>query len=287
MEKAAVIGLGTMGAGIAQVLLQAGYSVVGVENEEGRLKAGLARVRSGLEKALEKGKITKADMDAAAGRLTGATSTQDGCRGADLVIEAIIEDMEAKKVVMSAAEQAAKPDAILGTNTSSLSITAIATAVKTPARVVGLHFFNPVPAMALVEVVRGERTDENTVERSRALVKRLGKEAIVVRDSPGFASSRLGVMLGLEAMRMLEEGVASAEDIDKAMELGYRHPMGPLKLTDLVGLDVRLAIAEHLWKEVGEQFRPPQILRRLVRAGKLGRKTGAGFYEYPAENKDR
>jgi 3-hydroxybutyryl-CoA dehydrogenase len=175
---------------------------------------------------------------------------------------------------------AAPAHAILATNTSSLSVTEIAGAVSTPARVVGLHFFNPVPIMKLLEIVKGLRTSDETVQRMRVLAERLGKDPIVVRDWPGFASSRLGVALGAEAIRMLEQGVASAEDIDKAMELGYRHPMGPLRLTDLVGLDVRLAILEHLHREVGEQFRPPTLLRQMVRAGKLGRKSGEGFYRY-------
>ncbi|MBI5498094.1 MAG: 3-hydroxyacyl-CoA dehydrogenase family protein [Deltaproteobacteria bacterium] len=283
MERAAVMGLGTMGSGIAQVLLQAGFTVSGMEEDAGRLESGKQKVLGGLAKAAEKGKLSAADLEAARGRFRTTTDVRAACEGADLVVEAIVEDMGAKQRLFAAAEKVISERAILATNTSSLSITQVGSALQKPGRCVGMHFFNPVPVMQLVEVVRGERTDDATVAAAKDLVKRLGKEAIVVRDSPGFASSRLGIILGLEAMRMVEEGVASPEDIDRAMELGYRHPMGPLKLTDLVGLDVRLAIADHLWREVGEQFRPPQILRRLVRAGKLGRKTGAGFYEYPPE----
>lgn len=282
MEKAVVVGLGTMGSGIAQVLLQAGWQVVGVEEQEARARAGADRVLSGLAKALEKKKISAdAHANATAAFSTATSATQAG-HGAALVVEAIHEDLGAKQALFKDMETVVGPETLLATNTSSLSITAIQGPLLHPWRCVGLHFFNPVPVMALVEIVRGERTTDAAVERGQAVVKQLGKESIVVRDAPGFASSRLGIILGLEAMRMLEEGVASAEDIDKAMELGYRHPMGPLKLTDLVGLDVRLAIAEHLWREVGDQFRPPQILRRLVRAGKLGKKSGAGFYTYPA-----
>lgn len=280
MDKAVVVGLGTMGGGIAQVLLQAGYGVTGVEDAAAHAEAGRARVQAGLDKAVEKGKLAGADAQQMASRFSVATDVAVACAGATLVVEAISEDLAAKQALLRTVEGAVAPETLLGSNTSSLSITAMASALKHPQRLVGMHFFNPVPVMGLVEVVRGERTTDATVARTLELVAALHKEPIVVQDSPGFATSRLGIILGLEAMRMLEEGVASAADIDKAMELGYRHPMGPLKLTDLVGLDVRLAIAEHLWREVGEQFRPPKILRRLVRAGKLGKKSGSGFYTY-------
>jgi 3-hydroxybutyryl-CoA dehydrogenase len=201
--------------------------------------------------------------------------------GADLIVEAVPEKMELKRELFARVEAAAPAHALLGSNTSSLSITEIAAATKSPQRVVGLHFFNPVAVMPLLEIVRGEHTSAETLAAVRAFGERIEKTCIVVRDSPGFATSRLGIALGNEAMRMYEEGVASAEDIDKAMVLGYRHPIGPLALTDLVGLDVRLAISEHLHRELGtDTFRPPQILRRMVRAGKLGKKTGEGFYKY-------
>jgi 3-hydroxybutyryl-CoA dehydrogenase len=199
---------------------------------------------------------------------------------ADLIIEAAPEDLQLKKELFAKLAKAARADAILATNTSSLPITAIAAAATRPERVVGLHFFNPVPAMKLLEIVQGERTHPLVVTAARAVGARLGKEVVVVRDAPGFATSRLGIALSLEAIRMLEEGVASAEEIDRAIELGYGHPMGPLKLSDQVGLDVRLAIAEHLLSELGERFRPPQLLRRMVRAGKLGKKSGEGFFKY-------
>jgi 3-hydroxybutyryl-CoA dehydrogenase len=196
------------------------------------------------------------------------------------VIEAVPEDMSLKVAVLEAVLPSAARGAIVASNTSSLSITELGTRLRAADRTVGLHFFNPPPIMELVEVVRGLSTSPDTLDRSLSFVRGLGKTPIVVRDVPGFATSRLGVILGAEAMRMLESGVASAEDIDKGMELGYRHPMGPLKLTDLVGLDVRLAILEHLQREVGDQFRPPTILRLMVRAGKLGKKTGEGFYRW-------
>jgi 3-hydroxybutyryl-CoA dehydrogenase len=200
---------------------------------------------------------------------------------ADLVIEAAPESLSTKVLLLSAANAAAGPETILASNTSSLSLTELAAASGRPDRVIGMHFFNPPPVMKLLEIVIADQTSAQTVERAREVGRRMGKQTIEVRDSPGFASSRLGIATALEAMRMLEENVASAADIDRAMELGYNHPMGPLRLTDLVGLDIRLAIAEHLDRELGGQrFHPPQILRRLVRAGKLGKKTGEGFYKY-------
>jgi 3-hydroxybutyryl-CoA dehydrogenase len=211
-------------------------------------------------------------------RLTIHQRVESACAGADVLIEAVPEDMELKARVLAAALPHVPATSLIASNTSSLSITELARRVGEDARFVGLHFFNPPPVMPLVEIVRGLSTSEATLERARELVSTLGKEQIVVNDAPGFATSRLGVLLGAEAIRMLESGVASVADIDKAMELGYRHPMGPLKLTDLVGLDVRLSILEHLQREIGEQFRPPVLLRQLVRAGKLGKKSGAGFY---------
>jgi 3-hydroxybutyryl-CoA dehydrogenase len=197
-----------------------------------------------------------------------------------VVIEAIVENMSAKAELLAAVLPVLDANALVATNTSSLSITELGGRLGVPERTVGLHFFNPVPVMELVEVVRGLKTTPETVERAVDFAKSLGKTPIVVNDVPGFATSRLGVILGVEAMRMVEQGVASAADIDRGMELGYRHPMGPLKLTDLVGLDVRLAILEHLHREIGDQFRPPPLLRQMVRAGKLGKKSGEGFYRW-------
>jgi 3-hydroxybutyryl-CoA dehydrogenase len=206
---------------------------------------------------------------------------EEAVADADLIVEAAPESVELKRSIFARLDAAAPAEALLASNTSSLSVASIAAATATPARVVGMHFFNPVHLMPLVEVVRAADTAAETVERAVAAGRLLGKEPIVVRDSPGFASSRLGLILGLEAMRMVEQQVASPQDIDRAMTLGYRHPMGPLRLTDLVGLDVRLAIAEHLHRELGsEAFRPPQILRRMVEEGRLGKKSGRGFYEW-------
>jgi 3-hydroxybutyryl-CoA dehydrogenase len=221
------------------------------------------------------------DADPARSR---AASLQDAVRDADIVIEAIVEDLASKQELFAALDRHTSPPTILASNTSSLPISRIASAVSQPARVLGMHFFNPVPKMKLVELVVHEDTDPAVLDAARGLVTAIGKTSIVVRDSPGFASSRLGVALGLEAMRMLEAGVASAEDIDTAMTLGYGHPMGPLRVSDLVGLDVRLRIAEHLHRELrAPQFEPPAILRRKVKAGELGRKTGKGFYDWASE----
>lgn len=275
MKEVVVLGSGTMGAGIAEVLARSGLSTTLVDVDAAAIERAMERVVGSLRRAVEKGKLGAEEESQARSRLRFETGF-DASR-MDLLIEAVPENMELKKrILREAAEK--NETALLATNTSSLSVTELAAACPRPERVIGLHFFNPPPIMALVEVVRAEQTSPATVDRALALVRQLGKTPVVVRDVPGFATSRLGIILGMEAIRMLESGVGSAEDIDTAMELGYRHPMGPLKLTDLVGLDVRLAIAEHLTKEIGPQFTPPPLLRRLVRAGKLGKKTGEGFY---------
>lgn len=275
-----VLGTGTMGQGIAQVAAQSGHTTRVFDAAEGRATAAVKGIAGQLEKLLAKGKITSDLRAQTLNRLSAATSARDACEGADVVIEAVPEDMGLKLEVLKPLLGVLSPQALVGTNTSSLSITELGAKLGVPDRTVGLHFFNPPPVMELVEVVRGLATSESTIARALDFVKGLGKTPIVVRDVPGFATSRLGVILGAEAMRMLESGVASAADIDRGMELGYRHPMGPLKLTDLVGLDVRLAILEHLQREIGDQFRPPAILRTMVRAGKLGKKTGEGFYKW-------
>ncbi|HXN84084.1 MAG TPA: 3-hydroxyacyl-CoA dehydrogenase family protein [Myxococcales bacterium] len=280
VQRVAVIGSGTMGSGIAQVAARAGYETALFDAAPGVAQKALERVGEALARAVEKGKCTAAERTQALGRLRPFTSLEEAAAFADLVIEAAPEDLELKKELFSRLSRAARSEAILASNTSSLPITAIASAAKGPERVIGLHFFNPVPVMKLLEIVQGERTAPLVVAAARAVGARLGKEVVVVRDAPGFATSRLGLALSLEAMRMVEEGVASVEEIDRAIELGYGHPMGPLKLTDVVGLDVRLAIAEHLYAELGGRFRPPQLLRRMVRAGKLGKKAGEGFYKY-------
>ncbi len=278
--RVAVIGAGTMGHGIAQVAAMAGAETVLVDRTDALVEEGLARVRANLGAGVERGKVEPGHRDDTLARLAGSTSVAEAAESRDLVVEAVPERLDLKRQVFRTLESAAGEDAILATNTSSLSVTAIQDGLKAPGRVVGLHFFNPVHIMQLVEVVRGEATTPETVDAAVDWVRRLGKQPIVVNDTPGFASSRLGIALGLEAMRMVEEGVASAADIDTAMTLGYRHPMGPLRLTDLVGLDVRLDIAEYLHETLGERFRPPDILREKVERGELGQKAGRGFFEW-------
>jgi 3-hydroxybutyryl-CoA dehydrogenase len=280
VETVAVLGAGTMGHGIAQVAALAGYRVILRDVEREALARGLRAVEANLEKGIKLGKLAEDERDMALQRLRCTTSLAEAA-DADLFVEAVPERMELKRSTLAEVEKLARRDFVFATNTSSLSITEIAASSSDPARVVGMHFFNPVHIMRLVEIVVGRETGGEAVETVRAVARRMRKEPITVRDVPGFASSRLGVALGLEAMRMLEQNVASAKDIDTAMELGYNHPMGPLRLTDLVGLDVRLSIAEYLHGALGsETFRPPDILRRMVAEGKLGRKTGQGFYEW-------
>ncbi len=278
--KLAVLGTGTMGQGIAQLAATSGYDTRVYDVASQRTKHAVDAIAAQLEKLVSKGKLDATAQKDALARLTMTTDVKDACSGVDVVIEAVPEDMGLKVALFREVIAASPEIALLGSNTSSLSITELGAKIGAPDRAVGLHFFNPPPVMELLEVVRGLATSEETITRALALAKSLKKTPIVVSDTPGFASSRLGVILGAEAIRMLESGVASVEDIDRAMELGYRHPMGPLKLTDLVGLDVRLAILDHLHREVGEQFRPPALLRKMVRAGKLGKKVGEGFYQW-------
>ena len=275
------MGAGTMCGGIAYAAALAGCEVVLSDAAAPALPRAMQSIEAMLAGGLKRGKLTEADRAAVHSRLHTEVDLRSAVAAADVVIEAVVEDLPVKQRLFAEVERHAPANALLATNTSSLSVGQIAAAVKDPARVVGMHFFNPVHAMKLVEVVTHARSAPETVDRAVALARRLGKEPIVVKDAPGFASSRLGVALGLEAMRMLEQGVASAEDIDKAMELGYNHPMGPLKLTDLVGLDVRLAIAEYLYRALeDQQFEPPTILRDKVAKGELGKKTGKGFYTW-------
>jgi 3-hydroxybutyryl-CoA dehydrogenase len=281
--QVAVLGAGTMGHGIAQVFAAAGARVHLHDVDLARIETGLAQVRKGLEKIAAKGKIPASEVERMTSAILPAPVLKDVLAGVALVIEAVPEDMSLKAKILSECLAHAPHDALLASNTSSLSITELGARVGAPDRTLGMHFFNPPPVMELLELVRGVATSDATVERARSIAKAVGKTSILVNDAPGFATSRLGVILGAEAMRMLETGVASAADIDRAMKLGYRHPMGPLELTDLVGLDVRLAILEHLHREIGEQFRPPAILRKLVRAGHLGKKSGRGFYVWTPE----
>ena len=281
MTDVVVIGAGTMGHGIAQIAAAAGFTVALVDVTAERAAAGLSRIAANLGERVARGKLDETARAATLARLSSGGSIAEGARGTSLAIEAVPEQLELKRAVFAQLQEAAPPEALLASNTSSLSITELQRVTHSPERMLGLHFFNPVPVNPLVEVVRGAATSESTVARALELVTRLGKQAVVVADSPGFATSRLGVLLGLEAMRMVEEGVASAADIDRAMELGYRHPMGPLRLSDLVGLDVRLDIARALFQQLGrEHYRPPAILERLVAEGRLGQKSGAGFYDW-------
>lgn len=279
--RVGVLGGGRMGAGIAHAFLLAGSSVTVIERDSASADAAAQRVAESIRRSVER------DPGREAAELHGRLRTGvevSLLADAELVIEAVPEDRAMKEEALSRAEEFATT-AVLASNTSSLSIDALAAGRRHPQRFLGLHFFNPVPASALVEIVRGTATAPELVDEARGWVEALGKAPIVVADSPGFASSRLGVMLGLEAIRMLEEGVATAPDIDAAMTLGYRHPMGPLRTTDIVGLDVRLHIAEELTRELGERFAPPPLLRRMVAEGRLGRKSGHGFYDWTEENR--
>jgi 3-hydroxybutyryl-CoA dehydrogenase len=277
----AVVGAGTMGRGIAHVAALSDHRVALHDAVPGAVDRARAPIEADLATGIQKGKLTEADRARALGNLRLAPELGDAVRDADLVVEAIVEDLDKKRTIFAGLDRLAPEGAVLATNTSSLPVGLIAASTRRPERVIGMHFFNPVHLMKLVEVVVHPGTSEAARDRVLETARRMGKTPIVVKDSPGFATSRLGVILGLEAMRMLEQGVASAEDIDRAMELGYNHPMGPLKLTDLVGLDVRLAIAEHLHRELKEdQYKPPEILISKVRAGELGKKSKKGFYTW-------
>ena len=276
----AVLGAGTMGHGIAQTAAAAGYVVIMRDVSPDALARGLQSIERNLAKAIQLKKISEQDRDETLQRISRVTRLEE-ISGANLVIEAAPENLELKQSLLREAEALVAGDCIFATNTSSLAIGEVASASSRPETVIGMHFFNPVHIMRLVEIVVGKKTSPEATAAVREVATRMKKEPIIVRDVPGFASSRLGVTLGLEAMRMVEQGVASARDIDTAMELGYNHPMGPLRLTDLVGLDVRLNIAEHLHGKLGsETFRPPEILRRMVSEGKLGKKSGEGFYKW-------
>jgi 3-hydroxybutyryl-CoA dehydrogenase len=286
IETIAVIGAGTMGHGIAQVAAAAGFKVLLSDLNLEALAHGVSEIEKNLAKGVQLGKLTEADSDKTLQQIHGTTNLNE-CARADLIIEAVPERLDLKQDILHQLEVASDQPFVFASNTSSLSITEISRTSRRPENVIGMHFFNPVHIMRLVEIVVGKQTSETSVQTVVSVGKRMRKEPIIVKDVPGFASSRLGVALGLEAMRMLEQGVASARDIDTAMELGYNHPMGPLKLTDLVGLDVRLNIAEYLHRELGsETFQPPEVLRRLVTEGKLGKKTGQGFYDWKNDKED-
>jgi 3-hydroxybutyryl-CoA dehydrogenase len=285
IQTLTVIGAGTMGHGIAHVAALAGIRVFLYDALDGAARAGVTKVAKNLDKGVELGKLAAADRDAAIARIEVAEVLERACAVSDCVIEAIPERLELKREIFGLVDRSVPDSSLLATNTSSLPVAEIATVLRRPARLVGMHFFNPVHVMKLVEVVAPADADRAEVARAVALAERFTKTPITVTDSPGFASSRLGLVIGLEAMRMVEQGVASPADIDTAMKLGYGHPMGPLELTDLVGLDVRLGIAEYLSEAIGPAFTPPQNLRDKVAAGKLGKKTGEGFYRWGSDGK--
>lgn len=282
IQNVTVIGSGTMGRGIAYVAAIAGYETTVNDVADEILETARNEVAELFAKAVDRGKLDRERAEAAFERLRWVSDLEAASRDAHLIIEAVPEDVELKKDLISQVDLFCPEDTIIASNTSSISITDLAGAVERRAKFIGLHFFNPVHTMKLLEIVVGGRTSEETVATCRGVAERMGKEPIVVRDSPGFATSRLGLAIGLEAIRMLEEGVASASDIDRAMELGYNHPMGPLRLTDLIGLDVRLSVAEYLARTLGPRFEPPALLRKLVAERKLGKKTGRGFFSWEA-----
>ncbi|SEP30009.1 3-hydroxybutyryl-CoA dehydrogenase [Halogranum amylolyticum] len=267
-----------MGHGIAQVSAMGGHDVYIRDIEESIVDEGLDAIEANLQGGVDRDKLTEEQMADTLDRLTGTTDLKEATDGTSIVVEAVPENIDLKKNILSDVEEQVSADTVLASNTSSLAVTEIMSTLETPERGVGLHFFNPVHIMKLVEIVHAEQTSAETKSLVKEFIEGIDKVPIEVRDSPGFASSRLGVALGVEAIRMVQEGVAEPEDIDTAMELGYNHPMGPIELSDVVGLDVRLDILNYLREELGERFRPPQLLKRKVRAGKLGKKTGEGLY---------
>jgi 3-hydroxybutyryl-CoA dehydrogenase len=280
VKTIAVIGAGIMGRGIAHAAAIGGYRTILEDLLPGALRLAESEIRANLDKAVELGKASSADADAAFRRVEYAGSVEEAAREADLVIEAVPEEMESKIEIFTLLDKICRPTTILASNTSSLSITEIASVTYRAKKCVGMHFFNPVHKMKLLELVRALETDDDTLTTAVEVGKRMGKEVVVIKEAPGFITSRINAMIGNEAFYMLQEGIASAADIDKALKLGLNHPMGPFELVDLVGLDTRLNILEYLHKSLGEKYRPAPLLMQYVKAGRLGRKSGRGVYEY-------
>jgi len=277
----AVIGAGTMGRGIAHAAALAGYRTILEDLLPSALRRAESEIRANLDKAVQIGKVSASDAQAAFSRLEYASTVEEAARAAELVIEAVPEEMESKIEIFTLLDKICRPGTVLASNTSSLSLTEIASVTYRAPKIVGMHFFNPVHKMKLIEIVRALETDDDTLATAVAVGKRMGKEVVVIKESPGFITSRINAMIGNEAFYMLGEGIASAEDIDKALKLGLNHPMGPFELVDLVGLDTRLHILEYLHRTLGEKFRPAPLLQEYVKAGRLGRKSGKGVFEYP------
>ena len=281
VKTVAVIGAGIMGRGIAHVAALGGYRTILEDLLPNALRKAESEIRANLDKAVELGKVSASDADSAFKRLEYAGSVEEAARQADLVIEAVPEEMESKIEIFTLLDKICRPETVLASNTSSLSITEIASVTYRAKKIIGMHFFNPVHKMKLLEIVRALETDDDALATAVEVGKRMGKEVVVIKEAPGFITSRINAMIGNEAFYMLQEGIASAADIDKALKLGLNHPMGPFELVDLVGLDTRLHILEYLHKSLGEKYRPSPLLVQYVKAGRLGRKAGKGVYDYP------